>query len=333
MRRNSKRRFIYLGIGFGVLLLCIAVFLILYMKKQKAEVAAVVYTESKRESGDVTWQGQEYRYNDHLSNYLFIGVDEYDLEDGEMGDRQAGKCDALFLVSYDRVKKNMAVISIPRDTMTEIEVFLPDGSSGGRSKDHISLSYGFGDGKHESCRLTEEAVSNLFYGLDINGYCAMSMSGLPVIPDTIGSFDVVIPNDSMIAVNPEYTKGSTVTVTSENAESFVRYRDVETTQSALLRQERQMAFLEAAMVKVEGQFEQNSAIATDLYNALTPYLVTNMGNDLFLELMESAYSGSEIVSWTVPGEGAEGNEYDEYHVNDDQLYEKIIETFYVRVES
>lgn len=316
--------FLILFIGAGVLLICV--------NKKTEEPPAVVYTESKRESGDITWQGQEYRYNDHLSNYLFIGVDEYDFAEGDIGDRKAGKCDALFLLSYDRVQKDMTLIAIPRDTMTDIKVFLPDGSSGGYSRDQITLSYGFGDGKHESCRLTKEAVSNLFYGLDINGYCAMSMSGLPVIPDTIGSFDVVIPNDSLEVVDSAYTKGATLTVTGENAETFVRYRDIETSQSALYRQERQTAFLEAAMHKVEAEFEQDAGIVTDLYNALTPYLVTNMGNDLFLELMESAYTGKEIISWTVPGEGVEGKANDEYHVNDDQLYEKIIETFYIRVE-
>ena len=72
------------------------------------------------------------------------------------------------------------MISIPRDTMTQIETFGPGGKSLGKSKDHISLSYAYGDGGYESCELAENAVSELLYGLPIDGYCALNMDGLPV---------------------------------------------------------------------------------------------------------------------------------------------------------
>lgn len=330
MKKKNKLLPVIIGlvvialVAAGVLGVCI------YQKLQEGPVE-VVYEAREETSTAIKWEGADYQYNDHLSNYLFIGVDEYELSDSTTGQMEAGQCDALYLVSYDRVTKDMAIISIPRDTMTRIETFLPDGSTAGKTTDHISLSFSFGDGKHESCRLTKEAVSNLFYGLDITGYCAMSMSGLPVIPEVIGEFDVVVPNNSLEVKDPMYQEGSTVTITGENAETFVRFRDIETSQSALYRQERQKAFLEAALDTVEGQFKQNAGIVTDLYEALTPYMVTSMSNDIFLELVESAYSG-EIVSWTVPGEGVATEEYDEYHVDDELLYEKIIETFYKKVE-
>ena len=49
--------------------------------------------------------------------------------------------------------------------------------------------------------------------------------------------------------------------------------------------------------------------------------------------MESAAAGSVTENWTVPGEGVQGKSYDEYHVDDDALYEKILETFYRETES
>lgn len=279
----------------------------------------------------IQWNGESYVYNDHLSNFIFIGVDEYELQDVVDNAMNAGQCDALYLVSYDRVTKDMAVISIPRDTMTKVETFLPDGSSAGMRTDHISLSYSFGDGKHKSCNLTRDAVSNLFFGLPIQGYCAMSMGGLSVIPEVIGTFEVVVPNASLEEKYPEYYEGSIITIDSENAELFVRFRDIKTTQSALYRQERQKSFLEAALDQIKVQYQQNPGIVTELYEDLTPYLVTNMGNDLFLDLAEGASLG-ERVSWNVPGEGVSTEKYDEYHVDDEVLYEKIIETFYKKVE-
>lgn len=323
MRRRDRRVLIG-SVIFAVVLLVAAVLTVMIFKRMKQEPVVAVYQEQEKPEDVVRWKNQEYRYNDHLSNYLFIGVDKYEVE--------AGQCDALFLLSYDRVTKDIAVISIPRDTMTDIEVFLADGTSGGMSRNHISLSYSFGDGAHESCQLTKEAVSHLFYGLYINGYCAMNMSGLPVIPEVIGEFEVVVPDDSLVSANPQWKEGSTVMITSENAEDFVRYRDIEVSMSALARQGRQRVFLEAAMEKLEKEFAKDQKVVTELYEALTPHLVTSMGNDLFLELMEAVASGTEVVSWTLPGEGITGDVYDEYRVDDELLYEKIIETFYKKVE-
>ena len=61
-------------------------------------------------------------------------------------------------------------------------------------------------------------------------------------------------------------------------------------------------------------------------------MVTNIGNDQFADIMESIASGGTSDNWTVPGEGRTGETYDEYHVDDDALYEKIIETFYEEAE-
>ena len=62
--------------------------------------------------------------------------------------------------------------------MTQIEVFDRDGQSLGLTEQHISLSYGYGDGSYGSLALAEQAVSNLFYGLPIQSSCAMSLDGI-----------------------------------------------------------------------------------------------------------------------------------------------------------
>src|SRR5699024_5054077 len=144
-----------------------------------------------------------------------------------VGQADAGQADAIYLLSRDRVENTVSVITIPRDTMTEIEAFGPGGESLGKSTDHISLSYAYGDGGHESCRLAEEAVSNLFYGLPIQGYCAVNMDGIPALAQSVGAVTVTVPNDSLEAAYPEFAAGSQVTLNEENTEIFVRYRDTE----------------------------------------------------------------------------------------------------------
>lgn len=276
----------------------------------------------------VTWKGKEYVYNNDLSNYLLIGVDTQEITETSAGQADAGQADAIWLLVRNRTEDTITVISIPRDTMAEIELIGPGGTSLGSDVNHISLSYAYGDGGYESCRLTEQAVSNLFYGIPIQAYCAVSMDALPVLTESVGTVTVIVPNDSMAAAYPEYTRGKQITLTPETTEAFVRYRDTGENQSALARLERQQEFLRAYGEAAKQSFSADSRFAVELYETLQPYMTTNMGNDEFVQLAESAVPGSSSEGWTVPGEGVEGADYDEYHVDDSALYEKIIETFY-----
>ena len=285
------------------------------------------------DAGTVIWEGKEYQYNDHLSNYLLLGIDTREKAETSVGQADAGQADALYLLSWDRVEKTVSVVTIPRDTMTEVEAFGPGGESLGKSEDHISLSYAYGDGGHESCRLTEEAVSDLLYGLPIQGYCAVNLDGIPVLTESVGTVTVTVPNDSMEEAYPEFSEGAQVTLDKENTELFVRYRDTSTPQSALARTERQKEYICAFGEAAQKKAADGTAFAAELYMALEPYMVTSMGNDEFVKLMESAAAGSVTENWTVPGEGVQGKSYDEYHVDDDALYEKILETFYRETES
>ena len=182
-------------------------------KKKAAEAASAKATAEADDSNTVTWQGKTYKYNQNLSNYLLLGVDKRTPAETRVGKADAGQADALFLLSLNRKTKEMTLISIPRDTMTDVESFDLEGKSLGKSKDHISLSYGYGDGGAESCKLTQEAVSNLFYGLPIQGYLAMNLDGIPELTKSVGGLTVTVPNNSLEYEYPEFAEGAEVTLT------------------------------------------------------------------------------------------------------------------------
>lgn len=301
-------------------------------KKKAAEAASAKATTEADDSNTVTWQGKNYKYNQNLSNYLLLGVDKRTPAETRVGKADAGQADALFLLSLNRKTKEMTMISIPRDTMTDVESFDLEGKSLGKSKDHISLSYGYGDGGAESCKLTQEAVSNLFYGLPIQGYLAMNLDGIPELTKSVGGLTVTVPNNSLEYEYPEFAEGAEVTLTEENTEVFLRSRDVDESQSAIYRMERQKAFLDAFSKKAKECYEQNAKFAANLFVAIKPYTVTNISEDRLMKLFQTADEGDGYTEWTVPGEGTQGLSYDEYHVDDDALYAKIMETFYQEVK-
>ena len=301
-------------------------------KKKAAEAASAKATVEAEDSNTVTWQGKTYKYNQNISNYLLLGVDKRTPAETRVGKADAGQADALFLLSLNRKTKEMTLISIPRDTMTDVESFDLEGKSLGKSKDHISLSYGYGDGGAESCKLTQEAVSNLFYGLPIQGYLAMNLDGIPELTKSVGGLTVTVPNNSLEYEYPEFAEGAEVTLTEENTEVFLRSRDVDESQSAIYRMERQKAFLDAFSKKAKECYEQNAKFAADLFVAIKPYTVTNISEDRLMKLFQTADEGDGYTEWTVPGEGTQGLSYDEYHVDDDALYTKIMETFYQEIK-
>ena len=70
----------------------------------------------------------------------------------------AGQADAIFVVSMDRATEKIKVLFVPRDSMTEIEVFNPSGKSLGMTTDHINIQYAFGDGRQKSCELMKTVL-------------------------------------------------------------------------------------------------------------------------------------------------------------------------------
>lgn len=300
--------------------------------KETAEVASAergqkTQTQSGESDDTIQYQGNTYKYNDHLSNYLFMGIDSREDVDTYESQQDAGQADAIFLVSLDRATEEIKVLFIPRDSMTKIEVFNPAGKSLGMTTDHINIQYAYGDGKQKSCELMKTVVSNLLEGLPIQGYCSMNMDGIPVITDFVGGVEVTVPDNSLEGVNPEFKEGAVVTLTGENAEQFVRYRDIGKSQSALVRQERQKTYLQALLKKAQEQASKDAGFVTDLYDSIKSYTVTNMGNDVLAKLLAASQKGISDTQ-TVPGEGTQGANFDEYHVDQDKLTDLIISMFY-----
>lgn len=325
-RKRNKKKQGFLVAFIGILLV-FCVMLLLDEENKRNEAATDYKKDAEASRVSVSYNGRTYVYNEYLSNYLFLGIDTREEVDAYDSQRDAGQADAIFLVSMNRKDNSIQILSIPRDTIAEIEAFNPAGKSLGKTEDHINLQYAFGDGKHKSCNLMKTAVSELLYHIPIQGYCSLNMDGIPVLAELAGGVEVIIPDDSLEEVNPDFYKGASVTLTAENVEQFVRFRDIGLSQSALIRQERQKVFLQAYLKKTQEIVKEDASFVTHLYEGLQPYMVTNMGNDLFVKLLEAADNGT-LKSEDLPGEGVDGDGFDEYLVDKDALYKLVLKMFY-----
>lgn len=325
-KKQKKKQIIFLT---SIVVVVTVLLVLLFMNTEKKKYYDGTFHENDQ-SDTISYGGKEYRYNEHLSNFLFIGVDtrekvsEYETREG------AGRADAVFLLVYNRKEKSLQTILIPRDTMTQIEVLNPLGESLGLSEDHINLQFAMGDGKYQSCQLMKDAVSRLLFDIPIQGYCSMNMDGIVPLTDALGGVTVTVPDDSLAEVDPEFQPGAQVVIDGENVETFVRYRDTEKSQSAMVRMNRQKVFLQEYAKKAREMASEDHSLVTCLYDSVQDYLVSNIDIDYFAKLLTASSEDMEMI--TIPGEGTSGEIYDEYHVDDDQLYEMVIQIFYEEVQ-
>lgn len=330
MQRKKRKKKIQVGIIAGIMVIAAGGLVYGLWSQNRSEQALQTGQSSGGASRDlgITYQGKEYQYNEHLSNFLFLGIDTREKAETKTGQADAGQADAVFLVAWDRVEGNVSLISIPRDTLTDIEVFDQEGKSLGKSKDHISLAYAYGDGGTESCRLMEEAVSNLLYGVPLQGYCSISLDGISPLTEAIGGVDVVVPNDSLAEVEPMWSQGTEIHLDGAEAETFVRYRNIRIEQSAMDRLQRQQEFLRAYGEKAVQVYEKDTSFLADLYSSLENYMTTNIGKDMFAKVLSALQREGNADSMTIPGEGVQEAGFDAYRTDDSALYEMVLDVFY-----
>lgn len=289
-------------------------------------------------AGTLRYQGKTYTYKQDILTFLFMGVDTEGavaaLEEGQRG----GQADALFLTALDRKSGRISLIGINRDTMTQIKRYDINGLYAGEAQEQIALAYAYGDGQEKSCENTVEAVSKLFYGLPIHGYCAVRMDAVKVLNDAVGGVDVTIPESAAMAdmeidgarYKTGWQTGQQVHLMGNDAYTFIRYRDVETAESAEARLERQKAYLQALWTQAKAAIRNDLTLPVTLYNKLKPYMVTDISAEeavhLAGEIISYDFGGGNVYGLT--GEVRMGETFEEFYPDETALYELILQIFY-----
>ncbi len=286
----------------------------------------------KWQEGTVHYNGNQYLYNTSIETYLFMGIDKYgeiaEAEDGISG----GQSDAMFLLVIDSKNEEISVVSINRNTMTMIDMYDRAGEYLGQRELQICLQHAYGDGLRTSCLRSVKTVENLFYNIPISGYLSLNMEGMPYLNDALGGVTVEVMDDlKNDSLGVDLKKGEVVTLNGNEAYAYIRMRDVNEFDSASRRLERQNQYLLAMLSKLEESTMKNEASAVKVLEAVEDYVVTNID---FVSLVEdvSEFEFDASQMYNVPGETIMGTRFEEYHIDEDALYDMIINVFYEQVE-
>lgn len=164
-------------------------------------------------------------------NIMVMGVDERSDD--------VGRSDTLFVMTVDTNTKEVAMLSVPRDTRVKIP---------GKGWDKINHAYAFGGQK-----LSQQAVEGLL-GIKIDHHIMINIAGFQKIIDAIGG--VTIDVEKRMYYNDPYDDNGGLVIDLQpgvqhmdgrTAIQYVRYRDEE---GDIGRVERQQKFLKAVMNEV-----------------------------------------------------------------------------------
>ena len=287
---------------------------------------------------DADWideNGNAYNYRDDVISILLMGIDymanEEKWEEGTLSN--GGNADVLALVILDTKTFDFDILYIPRDTIAEVIAMDPEGNYIDTISTNISTSHSYGDGGDLSCQLTADAVSGLLLGAPVNRYAALHCDAIYSLNEILGGVRITFDSDCT-ELHPSFKQGNTVKLNNLYFSMLVTYRDYDNPESASIRGLRIMNVLKAMFDQLKERIMENPTVALEIFNELLEYITTD------LELSEITYLARNIrkmdfTSDTVirlPGETVLGEEYAEFHADQDWIYDFVVEKFCVPVE-
>lgn len=283
------------------------------------------------QEGDVRYQGVHYRYNQDIMTFLFLGIDKMEEVKPVTNGIDGGQADAIFLLVLDPHKKEISVIGINRDTMTDVDVYSIMGNFMGTETMQLCLQHGYGDGAKLSCERTVSAVSKLFYGLPISGYCSINMGAIPMINDAIGGVTVTALED---VTGSDIKKGDEVLLRGMDAYYYLHNRDTTVDESARMRLERQKQYLAAYAKTAMGSLKSHLTLPIGLYRILEKYMVTDVSIDevSYLATQVADYKFDSQHIYTLEGKTEQVDIHEGFYPDEKALYELILKVFYEEIE-
>lgn len=293
-------------------------------------------------SADSTWQsdwirynGDVYDYNEDINTFLIMGIDKNDEVAAPVAEgTDGGQADALFLLVLNPHKNAINIIGINRNSMTDVDIYDEYGRYQTTVEAQIAVQHGFGNGMEESCEYQVRAVSNMFYQLPIHGYAAINMSAISTLNDQVGGVDVTVLED-LTKFDKSLKEGALVHLEGDQAFHYVKSRDISKFGSNDKRLERQRQYLKGFIDAARSASAEDNNFAIELFNSIRSKMVTNISAD------EITYLAPELTSYSfdnsdfrmLEGETKKTGEFEEFYVDDDDLYRTIIDVFYEKIDN
>lgn len=248
-KKNKKWLWIILSI-IGVLVLSTGGYA-LYLYNSASNTVASIQEDIGREKSDKRSDKVVHEEKDPIS-ILLMGVDE------RTGDR--GRSDSLILMTVNPTKQTTQMVSIPRDTRTEIV--------GKGIQDKINHAYAFG-----GTEMAIETVEN-FLDIPVDYFVKINMESFKDTVDSVGGIEV--DNKLAFSYGGDNFPEGPVFLDGEKALNFTRMR-YEDPRGDFGRQERQRQVIEGVIKK--GANISSITKFGNMFNVVRDNVKTNLSLD------------------------------------------------------
>ena len=280
-RRQDKKR-LYKGLGIAAAVLIVGIVFVALVLGM-ADHYRFNNDNSVDSRDTITYKDQTYTRKGNIETYLITGIDspgkvqelkEYD---------GTGQCDVLVVIVRDRSTDECKLLTIDRNTITEVKSLDDDGTCLATTDIQISLAHSMGLDQKVRAENTVDAVSHLLGNATIDGYAMVNMGAISVVNDMVGGVTVTVEDD-FSEVDPTLKMGETVTLMGEHAENYVRQRKEVADGRNENRMHRQSSYEEAFKPAFRTKCNEDNKFPLEVYHALEEYMTTDISAKKFCRL-------------------------------------------------
>lgn len=285
---------------------------------------------SGEQEAPVYWNGKWYRCAADREAYLFIGVDHRGTMEEANEWSGGGQADVILLLVIDHADASFRVLQFDRDTMMNVPVLNVGGDVVGSRYMQLALSHSYGDGMEQSGENTVRAVSDLLYGVPIDGYASLLMDSIPILNDMVGGVTVTVEDD-LTSVDATLVQGQTVTLMGEHAMQFVHARRAVGDGTNIARMRRHRMYLHGFEQQLRASMEDDPEFVLKLYAALKDYLVTDISSGVLSRAAQQCLQYENGGTLTPEGESRQGEKLMEFYPDEDALHALVLDLFYEEI--
>lgn len=324
MTSFQKKIVLYILIAVAVALVFGTMFFLLHIWEEKN---SDFKSDSDFMMADVlTYDGKEYILRDQIETILVMGIDKFsdEVEGGSYNNDQ--RADFLILFVMDHKRGTYSSIQLNRDTITDVTVLGIGGKKVGVVKEQLALAHTYGSGGDDSCRNTARAAAAIFGGMRIDYYLSLTMDAVYVLNDAVGGVTLEVKDD-LSARDPALVKGATVTLTAEQALTYIRERYALEDSTNVARMERQHQYIDALYSEMIEYFAENDSFPTDTLSKLSKHMTTNCSSSKMEHIFDKLVNYSNGGIYGIDGE-ISVKEYVEFYPNEDSIKKLLATLFY-----
>ncbi len=334
-KRQLRKRDILLILAAALAVLVGIYLAAQWLEDQSAKPEPRGNYEQRYEDEQITLNGEKYRRRQGITTILLMGIDKEETDGpvpAYLKYMNGGQADFLRLLVIDSNEKTITQVEIDRDTMTPITVLGMLGSKVGVRTSQICLSHGFGDGKEQSCEFTVDAVSNLLGSIYIKYYVAMDLDGISDLNDALGGITVTLEDD-FSHIDPAMRQGSTLTLTGNQAEIFVRSRMSMSVGTNEARMKRQQQYIARMSDQLNARIHADENFIGSLFDTLSPHMVTSLSRAQMITEAWTSRDFDRKPLVQIAGSYAVGSDgYKEFHADEKAIESIVLDLFYQKMK-